>query len=303
MSVLFHVTGFGPFGQGEVVANPTQSLVEALPSALAAAPLPPHASLATARTLPVAARIAAATVCKPPQALLASMLPSATVCLHLGVHSTCTQPLLELCAWNEASFRCPDEAGWQPQGESVDTGDSFGLCRHTSLPVAALVAELCSQGHHCGVSSDPGRCELSSRVLRALRYCVLSLTSRSRSQLRLQLRLLRLAACMQRSVCGGEAGALRSRSACEHPAASKAAHLPHRAARRIGCALLATAAASDGHTSIFLSYDVTATLQGTSPEEPCIIAHSIQASMLRLTRRDALHEGPLAVRLSSHAAF
>lgn len=35
--------------------------------------------------------------------------------LHLGVNSGATKFAIERQAINEATFRCPDELGWQPQ--------------------------------------------------------------------------------------------------------------------------------------------------------------------------------------------
>lgn len=175
--VQFHVTGFGPFGSGEVVDNPTQArfvcavlpwllssaaaqvLVEALPAAVAAGrfPLPVGASLASARVLKTSANAARAYAA----ALRATPPPPpscAGVCvLHLGVHGASQRIRLERCAHNEATFRCADEDGWAPQQERVLARDALGARRETRLPVDALVAALAEQGFPVEASDDPGR--------------------------------------------------------------------------------------------------------------------------------------------------
>jgi hypothetical protein len=247
--VLFHVTGFGPFGGGEVTRNPTQvrarshapprltrwrrrarllgqlahgaepreclccavgaqELAEALPAALAAGkcggPLPVGAALAspcvvlttagraaTAQlaALPLPAPLVAPPAATPPAATppaaaaaaaaaldpaCASVAPPPVVCVvHLGVHSGASCFHLERCAWNDASFRYPDEAGWQPQGEAVVSCEALGRCRATRLPVDALVQELRAEGHACQASDDPGRCvqHASASVAHACSLC------------------------------------------------------------------------------------------------------------------------------------
>lgn len=223
--LLFHITGFGPFGGGEVVRNPTQArtmdgrmrmskqqsvrcaefllhaarqeLAEALPAAVASGlcPLPAGTALATSVVLTTAARAAAlqlaalplpSTAASPrplPLPVLADAEPAAPpahslrpplVCvLHLGVHTTAPCFRLERCAWNEATFRCADEAGWCPQAERVASCDDLGRCRATRLPVDALVAALNAAGHPCIASDDPGRCASAQRL--ALHACTCAL--------------------------------------------------------------------------------------------------------------------------------
>ena len=138
--VAFCVTGFGPFGLGEVPDNPTQRLVEALPAFLASNPLPPRLRLWHATTLPTDAKAAVAQLATLLDTRPASAsAPSAHrwVCLHLGVHITAERIQLERRAANDASFRFPDEAGWQPQGLAVDAARDADAPLLTPLPVEA----------------------------------------------------------------------------------------------------------------------------------------------------------------------
>jgi pyrrolidone-carboxylate peptidase len=47
-------------------------------------------------------------------------------------------------AYNEATFREPDEDGWQPQHEPIDThpGCSPDTCLHTRLPLQRVLGKL-----------------------------------------------------------------------------------------------------------------------------------------------------------------
>ena len=188
MAVAFHVTGFGPFGGGEVVVNPTQVrswldsatslphsppdatraqvLVDSLPAAVASGrfPLPAGACLASTAVLPTSSRAAAAYVAQLPLPRAGRAggagptPPPAAVCvLHLGVHTGAHTLRLERCAYNEASFRCADEGGWAPQGECVLGCDAPGCRRESGLPVDTLVARLCAAGWPVELSDDPGR--------------------------------------------------------------------------------------------------------------------------------------------------
>ena len=145
--------------------------MEALPAAVAsgACPLPAGSALASTLVLPTAARQACAQLAELPlprrgaRAEPEAAAAAACVLLHLGVHSTAAGFRLERCAWNDASFRCADEAGWAPQGERVCEADALGHCRATRLPVDALAAALQAQGWPVVASVDPGRCVRCAR--------------------------------------------------------------------------------------------------------------------------------------------
>ena len=66
-----------------------------------------------------------------------------TIVLHLGVNYTGTNFQLEACAYNDASFRVPDEKGFQPMKVSILGNEwKVGMPLWTTLDVAALVDEL-----------------------------------------------------------------------------------------------------------------------------------------------------------------
>jgi pyroglutamyl-peptidase len=155
----------GPLPAGAALASPCVVLTTAGRTAtaqLAALPLPTPLVAAPTATPPAAAAAASAAAAA---VVVTALDPQPVVCVvHLGVHSCATCFHLERCAWNDASFRCPDEAGWQPHGEAVVSADPLGSCRATHLPVDALVEELRAEGHACQASDDPGRCVVE-RVL------------------------------------------------------------------------------------------------------------------------------------------
>lgn len=66
---------------------------------------------------------------------------------------------LELQAYNNACFRCPDQAGWQPDNIIIEEGSGLSVnsTRCTSLPLQQIAAELQAAGFDCQVSQDAGR--------------------------------------------------------------------------------------------------------------------------------------------------
>ena len=105
--------------------------------------------------------------------------PTTTVLLHLGVDYNATQFKLEQCAYNDATFRVPDERGYQPHCECIllpvddnenssshmeasSSGDhrdpSWGECLRTTIDLLSLCNELyqCTD-ENVIISTDPGR--------------------------------------------------------------------------------------------------------------------------------------------------
>lgn len=185
MAVHFVVTGFGEFHG--VKRNPTQVLVEWLDqkqrargSTITPQATATHASSTDAEAASAAEEqqeayrilsctvleVSATAVCKflEEQAALLQAACSAAgkqpvVLLHLGVDNQRNCLNLELQAFNNATFRCPDEAGWQPSGLVIEQGQGLGLSsvRSTALPVQQLAQELHGAGFDCHVSRDAGR--------------------------------------------------------------------------------------------------------------------------------------------------
>lgn len=77
--------------------------------------------------------------------------------LHLGVDVKRSWINLEQWAVNNATFRCPDEASWQPTEQPID--DSADLNSHiaTDLHLDTLEKALQQLGHNVRVSTDAGR--------------------------------------------------------------------------------------------------------------------------------------------------
>lgn len=80
-------------------------------------------------------------------------------CLHLGVNVFGTGYHLEQCAYNDATFRIPDQRGYQPQKESILPSAPLGTPCDTSCNVSDLVEQLSKAfpAVESKVSTDPGR--------------------------------------------------------------------------------------------------------------------------------------------------
>jgi pyroglutamyl-peptidase len=156
----FHCTAFGKFHN--VAVNPTELLFRSLPAHLAASPLPPYATVASATVLETAA-VATRAVLERMHAKVAP-LPGRdaaqrprVVFVHFGVNVGVKRFELELQGYNEATFSCPDEAGWAPVKRPIDPGAPMAHVRRSKLPVQHLAGVLVDAGFDVGVSSDAGR--------------------------------------------------------------------------------------------------------------------------------------------------
>ncbi|CAK9328444.1 unnamed protein product [Citrullus colocynthis] len=78
--------------------------------------------------------------------------------LHLGVNSGASRFAIEHQAFNEATFRCPDEMGWKPQKVPIVPDDGeISRTRETSLPVEEITKTLAKKGYEVMTSDDAGR--------------------------------------------------------------------------------------------------------------------------------------------------
>jgi len=83
------------------------------------------------------------------------------IVLHLGVNYRGKHFQIEQCAFNDATFRVPDERGYQPHRECIFEGDEsacheLGKCFNTTLDVQNLCQEMQTYNETI-VSKDPGR--------------------------------------------------------------------------------------------------------------------------------------------------
>lgn len=93
----------------------------------------------------------------------------ADLVIHVGVAITYDAITLERCAYNDASFRVPDERGAQPQKAPIDAEEFFGTTRTTGLDLAAIARRAVEAGCAVNVSEDAGRF-----VCNYLYYCSLA---------------------------------------------------------------------------------------------------------------------------------
>jgi len=67
---------------------------------------------------------------------------SSIVVLHIGVNYRGKKFQLEKCAYNDATFRIPDENGYQPKGETVCDHYEWGTLLKSTLDLPIIVSTL-----------------------------------------------------------------------------------------------------------------------------------------------------------------
>ena len=177
-NVTFVVTGFGPFGGVET--NPTTTLVNELKEFLQQSLSVEDRSLAMKISKCIVLETSAQEVCRVLDDLAVEWRTSPTlsdttvVLLHLGVNERGAGFQLEQCAYNDATFRIPDQKGYQPQQESIiplksgatdysasttptPIGERLDSCFDLNRIVQEQVQEQRFQGMAIAVSTDPGR--------------------------------------------------------------------------------------------------------------------------------------------------
>ena len=82
--------------------------------------------------------------------------PDAELVIHVGVAITYDAITLERCAYNDASFRVPDQNAFQPSKAPIDEAELFGSTRKSSLDLAAVARKA-----GVNLSDDAGRFVLS----------------------------------------------------------------------------------------------------------------------------------------------
>lgn len=93
------------------------------------------------------------------------------VWLHLGVNSGAIKFAIEQQAINEATFRCPDELGWQPQQLPIVLSDGGTTrTRETCCSVEAILQFLKEEGYDVTMSNDAGRYVCNYVYYHSLRF-------------------------------------------------------------------------------------------------------------------------------------
>lgn len=158
-AVTFHVTGFKKFHG--VSDNPTETIVSKLPDYVASRGLPSGVSLGSCTVLETAGDGALPTLQKVLENGVANSDSSRNehvVWLHLGVNSGACRFAIEQQAVNEATFRCPDELGWQPQQQPIiDEDGATSRKRKTCCSSEAILESLKKKGFDVMLSDDAGR--------------------------------------------------------------------------------------------------------------------------------------------------
>eukprot|EP00250_Pteridium_aquilinum_P013150 c21160_g1_i2 orf=466-924(-) len=119
LSVL-HVTGFKKFHG--VDENPTEVIAESLQAYVEKKGLPPGMRLGSVTiletagygALPALEKLLDSALAENPANAIVENPDEQIIWVHMGVNSGASRFAVERRAVNEATFRCPDELGWQP---------------------------------------------------------------------------------------------------------------------------------------------------------------------------------------------
>jgi len=164
--VKIHLTGFGKFQ--DVPENPTTHLMRDLPSFLEQNPL--ENSKIKLESFTVLETSGVGSLLSLFELLQRFGISSAQqnnketeegeekiIFVHFGVAASETKFRLESVAWNDATFRVPDERGWQPQNQCIISDTSFGQSLACPLPLQSIAETLQNSGYTVELSTDPGR--------------------------------------------------------------------------------------------------------------------------------------------------
>lgn len=171
--ITIHVTGFKKF-QG-VPINPTEIIVNNLRDYVEKKGLPVGVTLGSCTILDVAGDGALPQLYQTMESVVSKTDTESNanvVWLHLGVNSGAARFAIERLAVNEATFRCSDELGWQPQQVPIVLEDGgISRTRETSLPVDAILKSLKKgKDYDVMISQDAGRFVCNYVYYHSLRF-------------------------------------------------------------------------------------------------------------------------------------
>ncbi|KAG1338852.1 pyrrolidone-carboxylate peptidase [Cocos nucifera] len=169
-----HVTGFKKFHG--VSENPTEKIVRNLKEFMEKKGLPKGLVLGNCKVLDTAGQGALGPLYKLLESSVTerdneSSNVGQVIWIHFGVNSGATKFAIENQAFNEATFRCPDELGWKPQRLPIVPSDGgISRTRETSLPVNEIVHGLVKLGYDVMPSDDAGRFVCNYVYYHSLRF-------------------------------------------------------------------------------------------------------------------------------------
>ncbi|XP_030961035.1 uncharacterized protein LOC115982547 [Quercus lobata] len=171
-AVTIHVTGFKKF-QG-VAENPTETIVSNLKDFVEKRGLPPGATLGSCTILETAGDGALPLLYQTLESCISKTDISShkqIIWLHLGVNSGAPKFAIEQQAVNEATFRCPDELGWQPQQVRIVSEDGGTTrARETSCCIEEILKLLKKKDFDVTISDDAGRFVCNYVYYHSLRF-------------------------------------------------------------------------------------------------------------------------------------
>lgn len=170
-SVTIHVTGFKKFHG--VAQNPTETAVNNLKDYVEKRGLPAGVTLGSCTVLETAGEGGLPTLLKVIEESSSgnSSNNGQVVWLHLGVNSGTTKFAIERLAVNEATFRCADELGWQPQRMPIVPEDGgINRTRKTCCSTESILELLKKKGFEVTMSDDAGRFVCNYVYYHSLRF-------------------------------------------------------------------------------------------------------------------------------------
>jgi len=150
--LTFHFTGFGKFL--DIITNPSMILMQQLPKILAE-DVRIQSKCVDFKVLHVSGENSKKELNQIFQKYKKDK-DGIHVYIHFGVAASRSSISLECEAWNEATFRGPDECGWQPDEECVNKEKEFGSNLTCKLDIPKILERL-GDRYEVNASSDPGR--------------------------------------------------------------------------------------------------------------------------------------------------
>ncbi|KAK9117177.1 hypothetical protein Sjap_016124 [Stephania japonica] len=161
LPVRVHVSGFKKFHG--VPNNPTDTIVSNLEEYLKrrGVPLPGGITIATCNVIEAAGEAALPLLNQiigdpshPEDPFAAA--DDQVVWLHFGANGGTSKFFIECQAVNEATFRCPDERGWQPQVQLPIVPEDGGIShtRQSTCSIETIVKYLKKRGFDVAISDD-----------------------------------------------------------------------------------------------------------------------------------------------------